>query len=532
MSGVGEALAIVSCVAGLIQAYDAGARIIRQIKARRQAHVALPPSDLLEESIEKGKKEIEQVVAEGNKRFGPTFEQGDTTAIIALQKITIDTQNALLEGLTQARGDDGIIDFDTCIDTSDKGRVDALIALHALFQRKLEEEMQRKRTAQSKQDSTSRPPSIASSVNTSIQPVAPQSTVPLIEQTPATSPPPQQRVKKSHTFGSLLRRRETSQQGIPSPQMAASPPSPATCSPRASQQEVVPRASRRDTTASTSSTATWSSSGSRSSVVGTYDLAMRPAGPTALSNTERTSIPIIPRQTTSLSTFSMASNLSTASTLYPIINFGGCCKKAYELREGSTKKALSLAFLGMYRSDMAYKCASTKCHFAGKAVPDKKGHQIDTRIWQTTDGLRYRWLFLAKSHMQQQKEGELPSFRCLICTLLGDESGTYHGSKVLLAHIASHQGGYLGGNRLAGPLSFSNRETTAAFEDDFDLSFADIEQQPSLPDEAIQPGAAVVVAASVPQDTRSTEREKLLKEMTSSASVAYDDNPWVTEGRM
>ena len=79
MSGVGEALAIVSCVAGLIQAYDAGARIIRQIKARRQAHVALPPSDLLEESIEKGKKEIEQVVSEGNKRFGPTFEQGDST---------------------------------------------------------------------------------------------------------------------------------------------------------------------------------------------------------------------------------------------------------------------------------------------------------------------------------------------------------------------------------------------------------------------------------------------------------------------
>lgn len=78
MSGVGEALAIVSAVAGLIQAYDAGSRIVKQIKARRAAHEALPPSDLLEESIEKGRRQIVEVVADGNKRFGPSFEEGDS----------------------------------------------------------------------------------------------------------------------------------------------------------------------------------------------------------------------------------------------------------------------------------------------------------------------------------------------------------------------------------------------------------------------------------------------------------------------
>ena len=78
MSGVGEVLAIVSCVAGLIQAYDAGSRIVKQIKQRRQAHGALPPSDLLEESIEKGRTEIIQLVKDGNKRFGPSFEEGDS----------------------------------------------------------------------------------------------------------------------------------------------------------------------------------------------------------------------------------------------------------------------------------------------------------------------------------------------------------------------------------------------------------------------------------------------------------------------
>jgi hypothetical protein len=82
MSGIGEALAIVSCVAGLIQAYDAGGRIVKQIKARRQAHGALPPSDLLEESIEKGKREIQAVVSEGNERFGDDFEAGDSECSI------------------------------------------------------------------------------------------------------------------------------------------------------------------------------------------------------------------------------------------------------------------------------------------------------------------------------------------------------------------------------------------------------------------------------------------------------------------
>lgn len=79
MSGVGEALAIVSAVAGLIQAYDAGSRIVRQIKARRLAHDALPPSDHLEESVEEGKRAIEELVAKGTKRFGPSFEEGDGT---------------------------------------------------------------------------------------------------------------------------------------------------------------------------------------------------------------------------------------------------------------------------------------------------------------------------------------------------------------------------------------------------------------------------------------------------------------------
>ena len=72
MSGV-EVIAIVTLVAGLIEALDAGARIVRQIKERRRNHRAdgaLPPSDDLEKTIEDGKNDIQKLVEKGEKRFG------------------------------------------------------------------------------------------------------------------------------------------------------------------------------------------------------------------------------------------------------------------------------------------------------------------------------------------------------------------------------------------------------------------------------------------------------------------------------
>ena len=89
MSGVGEIIAIVSCVAGLIEAIDSGTRIVKQIKARRAAHrasgeQALPPSDNLERTLEKGKERIEALVAQGNERFGTEFEAGDGEKLMAV----------------------------------------------------------------------------------------------------------------------------------------------------------------------------------------------------------------------------------------------------------------------------------------------------------------------------------------------------------------------------------------------------------------------------------------------------------------
>ncbi|KIX03725.1 uncharacterized protein Z518_07278 [Rhinocladiella mackenziei CBS 650.93] len=519
MSGVGEALAIVSCVAGLIQAYDAGSRVVKQIKARRQNHDALPPSDLLEESIEKGKREIEQVVAEGNERFGSSFEEGDATAQLALYKITIATQNALLAGLTQARDDDGVIDFDTCIDTSDKGRVDALIALHALFQRKLDEEIERKKNLSSQQAPPLQqphplaPPSLQ---KTEAQPA----TITKAEQTPPPTPE-LPKVKKSRTFTNIvLRRKENGQNSATSTQMDnISPTNKPELSPMTSEQGAAPRSSRRNTGTSVSSTGTWSSAESRSSTV--------------RSNTTSPSIAPISRQSTALSTMSSMSamstlsavsgmsNLSTASTLAPITRYQGTCKYAYDLRDGQIKNAFRLAPVGMHGK--TYKCASSKCHFTVSAA--HKGDRIEDRVMKTTSGLQYRFLFLAKSHKQQPDPQPPSLYRCLVCMMQGNNSGVYHGNNVLLSHLETHQGTYLDQTLLEGPLIFTNNGAKPGTENEFDIKFPEVEKVPRPAELPSDHGAAVVVASRVPTGSQSAGDVILSKAATTTYGYEYE-NPW------
>lgn len=77
MSGIGEVLAIVSCVAGLIQAYDAAARRIEKIKQSRAERRAPPPPVHLQKAVEQGKEKIVEIVKEGQERFGNDFAYGD-----------------------------------------------------------------------------------------------------------------------------------------------------------------------------------------------------------------------------------------------------------------------------------------------------------------------------------------------------------------------------------------------------------------------------------------------------------------------
>lgn len=76
MSGL-EVLAVVACVAGVISAYRDGGELVRTLKERRRARRALPPSRLLEQSLEMAPQDIEASNRRGIDRFGELFQHGD-----------------------------------------------------------------------------------------------------------------------------------------------------------------------------------------------------------------------------------------------------------------------------------------------------------------------------------------------------------------------------------------------------------------------------------------------------------------------
>ena len=78
MSGIGEALTVISVVAGVISAYRDGSAILEKIKERRRARNKLPPSERLENSLADAQQDIEKAKREGVTRFGDQFRSGDS----------------------------------------------------------------------------------------------------------------------------------------------------------------------------------------------------------------------------------------------------------------------------------------------------------------------------------------------------------------------------------------------------------------------------------------------------------------------
>lgn len=559
MSGVGEILAIVSCVAGLIQAYDAGSRVVKQIKQRRQARGALPPSDLLEESIEKGRNEITKMVEDGNKRFGPRFEEGDSepsprapefmqpkltcfTAIaqMALMRVTIATQQALLAGLTQAREDDGIIDFDDCIDTSDKGRNEALLALHALFQRKLEEDMQRKKVVA---EQTQRPADIPK--DSKPPPYQPEATPSDSSRPPASTNPTKPdpatnsntNPKKSKTFSEVFRRKTSSENPPKQPSTNfASNGLTQQAAPRHSQQEIAHpnTVTRRNTNNSITSDATWSSGSS-----GTSDATLGRPRSIGRPNSIASSVGSPDRRNTTMSTISSmssmsgmtavsaVSSMSSMSTSPHIAKYGGCCKYAYELRDGNVKKALMLQVMGHYGAGGgSFVCSSSKCEFSGPALKERWGYKMHDKVLiAPRRGLRYHWLFLAKSHVQQL-DSRYASYRCLPCLLSKEDSVLYHDEAEFFEHLAEHQGTYLGNTILEGRLKFTNHGAVACADSDFDLEYP--EPTPVASVGTSDKEIAVVVSANVPSERSKPEEGRVPPPRTAyTYDEQPDDNPWL-----
>jgi hypothetical protein len=71
-----------------------------------------------------------------------------------------------------------------------------------------------------------------------------------------------------------------------------------------------------------------------------------------------------------------------------------------------------------------------------------KADTIWERVWTDPElGMKWRWTFLAKSHVQQkQVKGQQFSYQCVFCTFGAGKGAVYHGSRMYLQHVASHRG--------------------------------------------------------------------------------------------
>jgi hypothetical protein len=143
-------------------------------------------------------------------------------------------------------------------------------------------------------------------------------------------------------------------------------------------------------------------------------------------------------------------------------NYWGFCKGSWTIRE-DVKKGLGLTTRpdGMYNTFQVWQCKS--CNFEAPTYfaphPTKRNKKetiMDPNIYTSAVGIKYRWLFLAKSHVKNRNHasaatrGPKPSkpvgvrpddgdsdcnYGCVICSVEGNVTGIYGNAETLMNHI-------------------------------------------------------------------------------------------------
>lgn len=123
-------------------------------------------------------------------------------------------------------------------------------------------------------------------------------------------------------------------------------------------------------------------------------------------------------------------------------NYWGFCKGAWTTREDPSKGfRLASRPEGMYNTITTWQCR--QCAFNGDVHGKKKPYSFDTRIHVVADsGIRYKWLFLAKSHVKcKSNSSGGDSYGCVFCGDEGSSTAIFGKASTLLDHIwMEHRG--------------------------------------------------------------------------------------------
>ncbi|KAK0305607.1 hypothetical protein LTR01_006754 [Friedmanniomyces endolithicus] len=507
MSVIGEIVGIVACVAAVVSAYHDGGAIIQKIKVKRAARRAPAPPRLLEESIDQAPEEIEREKRRGISRFGKAFEDGDHIAVIALQSITIQLQGSLLEKLRSDENEN--TDFLYLVDAADAGRDRTIGALLELRQRLLAAQpiveiqpqfpVQPRRIQASPQTydipvrlSQQPPPSpapiqVPGRLRTFSKDQSASREIPREEDT-APGADDQSGASRRKRHGSLLgffknhRSHSGSKEDLPKVDetlhSSTSPNStPSIGAPERGifrDQAPVPQPGFQYQEWEDDPAQIWGAKqdSERRDIVASN-------APIAPDDSQLS--PIMTNRTLIASQSQVFSASNTGSiavpTPTPENQYLGYCKSAWRLQNGDRKAMTRCKEFndGWSQSSVYYlACSSSKCAFAGHINVD----QIWDKVWTVdSKGLKFRWSFLAKSHVPQAKvKNHEYAYQCLFCVFSGDKSPIYFGTDTYLDHVSSsHRGQITSEVVLYKTKGVVDR--IASDEEDFDMNLFPLDTQ-------------------------------------------------------
>ncbi|EME88617.1 uncharacterized protein MYCFIDRAFT_79971 [Pseudocercospora fijiensis CIRAD86] len=126
-------------------------------------------------------------------------------------------------------------------------------------------------------------------------------------------------------------------------------------------------------------------------------------------------------------------------------NYHNFCKGAWLVRQ-KLEEGLSITMLPNTKGTTTPYWKCKHCAFRSKA-PSTNSTTLPDSIYFDARGIRYRWVFLAKSHSFAQTPAEdshdLYSYCCIFCAAQGTQTTIYKNLKALLEHVVSRHKTYM-----------------------------------------------------------------------------------------
>ena len=187
----------------------------------------------------------------------------------------------------------------------------------------------------------------------------------------------------------------------------------------------------------------------------------------------------------SLNRHSMSSPPSSVSVQTSQVRHNGYCKGAYFLQVGLKKESVKLRNQpsGITGQSYFWACCSSKCCFEGPAVRIGKTWEYEENIW-TSSGVRFRWSFLAKSHLPTKRVKERKyEYKCMFCEAQKKSSDVYKGIREFMMHVAEHGGERWEESSVHNVKLIAGRE--AELDEIFDINFT-AQAEPVLATEGLK----------------------------------------------